>query len=227
MQKRDYQGIHDRFLRDHVFRGRVIENNRDENVCRACGVHAEQDHTFQRSESEYFHYRQNWWISHNNSGNNTQPVRKRSDFNQALSTLNRPHQEVGGEQIEPIPHWKYKQWKTGIEFVLYLVGMAKLLVVFPRNHRKSRKSKQSLVTDRGNPLSTVFWLDLDAPRHAQYMQTARKIHQNTVYWVDIRLAEKKGLKFYQTRSNAIIHHNTLPSLLYPKGISDGNWRNHS
>ena len=30
----------------------------------------------------------------------------------------------------------------------------------------------------------------------------RKKHQNTVYWVDIKLAQKKGLKFYQTRSNS-------------------------
>ena len=68
-------------------------------------------------------------------------------------------------------------------------------------------------------------VDLKAPRLAQYMQTAWKKHQNTVYWVDIRLAQKKRLKFYQTRSNAIILHNTLPSLLYPEGYSDGNWRN--
>ena len=36
-------------------------------------------------------------------------------------------------------------------------------------------------------------VDLKAPRLAQYMQTAWKKHQNTVYWVDIRLAQKKGL----------------------------------
>ena len=47
-------------------------------------------------------------------------------------------------------------------------------------------------------------IDLKAPRLAQYMHTAWKKHQNTVYWVDINLALKKGLKFYQTRSNAII-----------------------
>ena len=29
-KKRDYKGIHDRFLRDHVFRERMIENSRDE-----------------------------------------------------------------------------------------------------------------------------------------------------------------------------------------------------
>ena len=33
-KKRDYKGIHDRFLRDDVFRRRMIETNRDEKVCR-------------------------------------------------------------------------------------------------------------------------------------------------------------------------------------------------
>ena len=61
--KRQFTGIHDRFLRDHVFGERMLENNRDEDVCCAWDVLAEQDHTYHMSESEYFHYRQNWWIS--------------------------------------------------------------------------------------------------------------------------------------------------------------------
>ena len=108
-KKRDYKGIHDRFLRNHVFRERMIQHNRDEEVCRAWDVLAEQDHTYRTSEAGYFHYRQNCWISLNKSGNDTQPVRKRSDFNQALSTLNLLHQEAGGDQHEPISYWKYKQ----------------------------------------------------------------------------------------------------------------------
>ena len=47
-------------------------------------------------------------------------------------------------------------------------------------------------------------IDLNVPRHAQYLHNALKRHQDAVYWVDIDLAIQKGLKFYQTRSNAII-----------------------
>ena len=54
-------------------------------------------------------------------------------------------------------------------------------------------------------------IDLNAPRHARYMQKAYKKDQNTVYWVDINLALKKRLKFYQTLSNADILHETLPA----------------
>ena len=61
-------------------------------------------------------------------------------------------------------------------------------------------------------------IDLNEPRHAQYMHKAWKRHQNAVYWVDINLALRKGLKFYQTRSNAIILHETLPAYCVPKVV---------
>ena len=61
-------------------------------------------------------------------------------------------------------------------------------------------------------------IDLSVPRHAQHMQKAWKRHQDAVYWVDINLAVRKGLKFYQTRSNAIILHETLPAYFIPKVV---------
>ena len=61
-------------------------------------------------------------------------------------------------------------------------------------------------------------IDLNAPRDAQDMHKAWKRHQNTVYWVDINLALRNGLKFYQTRSNAIILHETLPACCMPKVV---------
>ena len=61
-------------------------------------------------------------------------------------------------------------------------------------------------------------IDLGVPRHAQYLHKAWKKHQNTVYWVDINLAIRKGLTFYQTRSNAIILHETLPAYCIPKVV---------
>ena len=63
-----------------------------------------------------------------------------------------------------------------------------------------------------------YGIDLDAQRLAQYMHKAWKKHQNTVCWVDMNLALKKGLKFYQTRSNAIILHETLSAYCIPKVV---------
>ena len=60
-------------------------------------------------------------------------------------------------------------------------------------------------------------LDLTKPRLASYKQKW-KVHQDTVYWVDIQLAQRKGLKFYQTRSNAVILYGTLPAYCFSKAI---------
>ena len=50
------------------------------------------------------------------------------------------------------------------------------------------------------------------------MHSAWKKHQDAVFWVDINLAIKKGLTFYQTRSNAIILQGTLPAYCIPKVV---------
>ena len=63
-------------------------------------------------------------------------------------------------------------------------------------------------------------------RHAQYLHKAWKKHQDAVYWVDINLAIAKGLKFYQTRSNAIILQETLPAYCIPKVVTMEIWRSH-
>ena len=42
-----------------------------------------------------------------------------------------------------------------------------------------------------------------------YKQKVWKRHEDAVYWVDIKLAQKKGFKCDQTRSNAIILYDTL------------------
>ena len=65
-------------------------------------------------------------------------------------------------------------------------------------------------------------IDLNAPRLAWHRQKVWKKHQNTVYWVDIKLAQKKGFKFYQTRSNATVLYDTLPAYCIPKAIMMGS-----
>ena len=50
--------------------------------------------------------------------------------------------------------------------------------------------------------------DLTKPRVAVFKNNW-KVHQNTVYWCNLKVAQKKGLQFYQTRSNAIRPFTTL------------------
>ena len=106
--KKHFKGIHDRFLKDPEFRASQLEHDRDEEVCIKMDDLADKDFSHYMTESEYFRYKQNWWISLNKSGN-TGPLRNRSDFNEALSTLNRLHQESGERQLRPMPFWKYQQ----------------------------------------------------------------------------------------------------------------------
>ena len=63
--------------------------------------------------------------------------------------------------------------------------------------------------------------NLGAPRLAWHKQKMWKKHQNTENRVDIKLAQKKGFKFYQTRSNAIILHDTLPASCFAKAVMMG------
>ena len=60
---------------------------------------------------------------------------------------------------------------------------------------------------------TLIFFDFSVPRLARYVHSAWKRHQDAVFWVDIDFAIKKGLTFYQTRSNAIILQGTLPAHL--------------
>ena len=61
-------------------------------------------------------------------------------------------------------------------------------------------------------------IDLNVPRRAQYLHNAWRRHQDAVYSVDIDLAIRKGLTFYQTRSNAMILQGTLPACCIPKVV---------
>ena len=60
------------------------------------------------------------------------------------------------------------------------------------------------------------YIDFSVPRRARYVHSAWKKHQDAVFWVDIDLAIRDGLTFYQARSNAIILQGTLPAYCIPK-----------
>ena len=68
-----------------------------------------------------------------------------------------------------------------------------------------------LVDPRKEDHKDPEYIDYSVPRLARYLQNSWKRHQDTVFWVDIDLGIKEGLKFYQTRSNAIILQGTLPA----------------
>ena len=95
--KKRFTGIHDRFLRDHDFRKCMLGHDRDEDVCLKWG---DQNTSLQTKLVDHSQLSLETLADH---------WEKRSDFNQALSTLNRLHRESGGQQLRPMPYWKYQQ----------------------------------------------------------------------------------------------------------------------
>ena len=152
--KKNFTRIHDRFLRDHVSRQRMLEHDRYEDVCREWTIFQNKISPIECQNQNIF-TTDNWWISLNKSGDTGGPLRSRSDFNQALSTSNRLKRESGGQKLRSMPHWKYQQW-----FFLHLVAIESILVVFLRIQRKSMKKgcMQRFSIERSNPLSTDLWV---------------------------------------------------------------------
>ena len=90
----------------------MIENGRNEDLCRQMDALADEDHTHHLTVQEYFHCKNKWWLHSNKQGSNTMPLRHRSDFKQALSTLQRLQQEAGEEPHVPTYSYKHKQWEA-------------------------------------------------------------------------------------------------------------------
>ena len=59
--------------------------------------------------------------------------------------------------------------------------------------------------------------DLTKPRIAPYPNTWNRL-QNTVFWCNLKFVQEKGLQFYQTRSHAVVLHNTLPAACIEKAV---------
>ena len=96
-------------MNDAEFRASHLERDRDEEVWIKMDELAQKDFRHHMTQAEYFRYSQNWWISLNNDRTSGR-LENRSDFNEALSTLHRLHQESGERQLRSVPFWKYQYW---------------------------------------------------------------------------------------------------------------------
>ena len=107
--KKNCEGIHDRFLRDPVYRDSQLEIGWTEEKCIAMDKWAQEDHSHRLSYEEYLRYQKHWYITLNKSGKNA-PMRLRSDFRAAVTEMNRLHRESGEERAEP---FLFQQNKDG------------------------------------------------------------------------------------------------------------------
>ena len=113
-RKKQYENIHDRFIRDTWFRKTMIELGRSEEVILEMDRLANEDHTHIVTEEEVDVYRGNWWIRSNFVGSDTMPIRHRPDFKEALSTLHRLKKTEDNAHSENWSHSSssWWQWQT-------------------------------------------------------------------------------------------------------------------
>ena len=93
-----FTGVHDRFLRDPVYRESELAIGWTEQQCKEMDELAKEDHTYLLTPEGKRRYQGQWYLTLNKSGTNG-PMRLRSGFRAAVSDKNRLHRELG-EQVE-------------------------------------------------------------------------------------------------------------------------------
>ena len=88
-RKKEYDSIHDRYIRDKAFRKAMIDIGRTEQMIVEMDKLANEDHTYTASREEIEFYRGNWWIHSNVARVDSIPTRYEPEFKSALSTMQR------------------------------------------------------------------------------------------------------------------------------------------
>ena len=108
-QEEHYEGIHDRFVRDQVYRDSQLKIGWTEQKCIEMDKLAQVDHSYRLSREEFKRYQGQRYLTLNKSGKNA-PMWLRSDFRAAVTIKNRLHRESGEERAEPIPFQQHQRW---------------------------------------------------------------------------------------------------------------------
>ena len=104
-----FTGIHNRFLRDPVYRESQLAIGWTEQKCKEWDELAHEDHTRRLTPEEKRRYQGQWYLTLNKAGKNG-PMKLRSDFRVAVSIKNRLDRELGEQGEEPISSEQYRRW---------------------------------------------------------------------------------------------------------------------
>ena len=75
-QEERYEGIHDLFVRDQVYRDSQLKIGWTEQKCIEMDKLAQEDHSYRPSRDEFQRYQKQWYLTLNKSGKNA-PMRLR------------------------------------------------------------------------------------------------------------------------------------------------------
>ena len=113
-QGEHFTGIHDRFLRDTVYRESQLAIGWSEQKCKEWDELAKEDHTYKVTPEKKRRYKGQWYLTLNKAGKNG-PVKLRSDHRAAVMMKNRLHHESGEPIEEPIHPAQQRRIRQGQE----------------------------------------------------------------------------------------------------------------
>ena len=152
-KKKYFQRVHDPFIQNPEFRNRMIENHRDQILCRRWDALADEDHAHHLTTQEYSLYKSKWWLHSNKQGSNTTPLTQRPDVQTSivyLATI-----ETSCRRRPTSAYLLYQKSKMGTEFFFYMVELGKvhggLLILL-----KVTMEMHQVLTERGDLLNAVF-----------------------------------------------------------------------
>ena len=106
-QGEHFTGIHDRFLRDPVYRESQLAIGWTEQKCKEWDELAQEDHTYHLTPEEYRRYQGHWCLTLNKAGTHGL-MKLRSDFRAAISMKNRlPHAQPHPNQAHQLRSHKH------------------------------------------------------------------------------------------------------------------------
>ena len=121
---KEYDSIHDRYIRDKAFRKAMIEIGRTEQMIVEMDKLANEDHSYKASREEIEFNRGNWWIHSNLARVDSIPTRYEPEFKSALSTMQRLKRGEDKEKQETKAqtsssasswHWHSSWWESDYE----------------------------------------------------------------------------------------------------------------
>ena len=113
-QGEHFTGIHDRFLRDPVYRESQLVIGWSEQKCKEWDELAKEDHTYKLTPEEKRRYKGQRYLTPNKAGKNG-PVKLRPDYRAAFMMKNRSHHESGEPIEEPIHPGQQRRTRQGQE----------------------------------------------------------------------------------------------------------------
>ena len=113
-QGEHFTGIHDRFLRDPVYRESQLAIGWSEQKCKEWDELAQEDHTYRLTPEDKRRYQGHWHLTFNKTGKNGL-MKLRSDFRAAVMMKNRLHSEPGEPIEEPIHPGQQRRTRRGQE----------------------------------------------------------------------------------------------------------------